>query len=226
MKKEENSKGEETYTPSPFNYCDYRCDRCEHQDDCKVYKDEQERLLDHYVKGEDPHDPEVFMDDMKGIFDQTKKMILDMAQGQGFDLDGIEDVEVPHVDPKGYVLYRLVRAYSDEAHVFLKLLQEEGITEETEEAYDDLMWYHTLIVAKTGRLVSTFEDDLRDEEMQEIEETGTLGVINKSIRISHAALDTMLRELPEHLQDIAELITMLNRVEEQISKDIRQKAGS
>jgi hypothetical protein len=50
-------------------------------------------------------------------------------------------------------------------------------------------------------------------------------VINKSLRISRAALETMLRELPEHLQNIAELIQMLNRIEEQIKKDIRQKIG-
>jgi len=214
------------YTPSPFSFCDYRCDRCEFQDTCKVYKDEQERLLEHYVKGEDPHDPDVFMNDMKDIFDQTKQMILGFAQKEGFDLDNTDDVEVPHIDPNEYKLYRLVRAYADEAHVFLKLLQREGISDEIEEAYDDLMWYHTLIVAKTGRLVSTFEDDARDAEMQAMEETGTLRVIEKCIRISRAGLETMLRELPEYLQDVAELISMLNRVEEQIDKDIRQKVGS
>lgn len=222
--KEQEEKGR--YTPLPYNYCDYRCDRCEHQDTCKVYKDEQERLLEHYVKGEDPHDPAVFMNDMKGIVDQTREMILNIAQEKGFDFDSIEDVEVPQVDPKQYVLYRLVRAYADEAHVFLRQLQQEGITEDAEEAYDDLMWYHTLLVAKTGRLVSTFEDDLRDEGMQDIEEKGTLGVISKCIRISRGALEIMLGELPEHLQTIADLVDLLNRVEQQINRDIRRKVGS
>jgi hypothetical protein len=217
---------EEKCTPSPYNYCDYRCDRCEHQNDCKVFKDDQERLIEHYIKGEDPHDPEIFMNDMKEIFDQTRKMIMDIAQEQGFDLDSIEDVEVPHIDPKEYVLYRLVREYADEAHVFLKQLQQEGITEDAEEAYSDIMWYHTLIVAKTGRLVSTFEDGLRDTEMQDIEERGTLGVIDKCIRVSRCALETMLNELPEHLQTIADLMDLLKTIEQQINKDIRQKVGS
>ncbi|MBN2619483.1 hypothetical protein JXB22_00215 [candidate division WOR-3 bacterium] len=227
-KKRENEIKEEKehYTPSPYNYCDYRCDRCEHQKTCKVYKDEQERLIEHYVKGEDPHDPDVFMNDMKDIFDRTREMIMNIAQEEGFDLDSIEDVEVPHVDPKQYVLYCLAREYADEAHVFLKQLQQDGITEEAEDAFDDLMWYHTLIMAKAGRLVSTFEDDLRDEKMQEIEEKGTLSVIDKCIRVSRSALETMLSELPEYLQTIAELMDLLKRTEQQINKDIRQKVGS
>lgn len=222
----QQEEGEEEYTPSPYNYCDYRCDRCEYQETCKVYKDEQERLLEHYVRGEDPHDPDIFMNDMKDIFDETRQMIVNIAQEEGFDIDSIEDVEVPRVDPKEFVLYRLVREYSNEAHGFLKQLREEGITEEAEEAYDDLMWYHTLIVAKTGRLVSTFEDGVRDEKMQAIEEQGTLGVIDKCVRISRSALETMLSELPEHLQTIADLMELLKRVEQQINKDIRQKVDA
>jgi hypothetical protein len=62
--------------------------------------------------------------------------------------------------------------------------------------------------------------------MQEIEETGTLRVIDKCIRSSTTALEIMLRESPEYLQTITELTTMLNRIEEQIRKDIREKAGS
>jgi len=217
---------EEKYTPSPFSYCDYRCDRCEHQETCKVFRDEQERLLEHYIKGEDPHDPEIFMNDMKDIFNQTHQMILNIAQEEGFDLDSMEEVEVLRVDPKKYVLYCLIREYSNEAHVFLKQLRQEGITEESEEAYDDLMWYHTLIIAKAGRLVSTFEDGLRDEEMQDREEKGTLSVIDKCIRVSRSALEIMLSELPEHLETIAHLLDLLKRVEKQVSKDIHQKVGS
>jgi hypothetical protein len=88
------------------------------------------------------------------------------------------------------------------------------------------MWYHTLIVAKTGRLISGFAEGLRDEEMQEIEEKGTLGVINKCIRISRQALEIMLNELPEDLHTIAALMELLKNVEKQINKNIRQKVGS
>ena len=85
---------------------------------------------------------------------------------------------------------------------------------------------HTLIVAKAGRLVSGFVDGLRDEEMQEIEEKGTLGVIDKCIRISRQALEVMLNELPEDLHTIADLMELLKNVEQQINKDIHQKVGS
>ena len=62
--------------------------------------------------------------------------------------------------------------------------------------------------------------------MQEIEEKGTLKVIGKCIHSSQAALETMLRELPEYLQTVAELTAMLKRVEDQIDTDIREKVGT
>jgi len=191
-----------------------------------VYKDDQERVLSHYTRGEDPNDPDVFLNDIKKIFDDTKEMIKNIAQEQGFNIDNVDDVEAPAFDPDVYVLYRLAKQYSKDAHAFMQLLAHDGIPQELNDAYDDLMWYHTLIVAKTGRLVSSFADGLRDEELQRREEEGTVGVINKCIRVSDDALQCMLNELPEYLQTIADLKDMLQRIDRQIKHDIRQKVGT
>jgi hypothetical protein len=224
-KKEEKEEKEREpeYEPSPFNYCDYRCDRCEHQDTCKVFKDDQERLLQHYLKGEDPYDPEIFMNDLKEIFDKTKNMVIDLAEKEGIELDDIPDEEVPRVDPHEYVIYQLAREYCRTAHDFIKHIDEEGVPESLKEEFSDFVWHHTLIPAKTGRLVSGFVDGLRDEELSRIEEAGTLGVIKKGIDLSKNALDLMLNELPDDLHSIAELLNLLSQLEKQIQKDIRQK---
>jgi hypothetical protein len=211
------------HKPPPFNYCDYRCDRCDEQANCRVFKDDQERLLDHFRKGEDPYDPKIFMNDLKEIFGKTEKMIRKMAKEQGIDLDEAGDVEVPEVDPEEYVLYRLAYNYFQEASAFVKTLEKTGFPEAVQPDFDDFVWYHTLIAAKTGRLVSGFVDDFLDEEITKVEEEGTIGVIKKGIALSKNALQGMLSELPDHFYAIADLLDILKRIERQLEVDIRQK---
>ena len=211
------------FKPPPFNYCDYRCDRCDEQEDCRVFKDDQERLLDHYRKGEDPYDPEIFMSDLKEIFSRTEKMIKKAAQEHGIDLDDISEDEVPEVEPEEYVIYRLAYKYFEEANAFIKALDKSGVPENIKPYYDDLVWYHTLIAAKSGRLVSGFIDDLLDDEVSAVEEEGTVSVISKGIRLSRNALESMLSEFPDHLHRIADLVDLLKQIEKQIEIDIRQK---
>lgn len=213
----------EAFKPPPFNYCDYRCDRCDKRETCRVYKDDQERLLDHYRKGEDPYDPKIFMNDLKEIFTKTEKMIRKIAQEQGIDLEGASEEEMPEVNPEEYVIYRLAYQYFKEANVLVKDLEHSGIPENLQQDFDDFVWYHTLIAAKTGRLVSGFIDDYLDEDITKLEEDGTIGVIRKGIDLSKQALENMLNELPDHLYTIADLTDLLRRIEKQLDVDIRQK---
>lgn len=213
------------YTPPPFNYCDYRCDRCEEQERCRVFKEEQERLLSHYVKGEDPNDPQIFVKDIQNIFERTQQMIMKMAREHGVDVDNLKTSEPPEIDPNAYVIYRLAHEYYKHARSFITELEHAGIPAMLEEEFRDLVWYHTLIVAKSGRLVSGFIDDVIDDELQQYEEQGTLQVIQKGIDLSKSALEKMLGELPDSLHTIAHLLELLKRLEEQLAGDIRQKVG-
>lgn len=213
------------FKSSPYNYCDYRCERCDEKDNCRVYKDNEERALQHYLKGEDPYDPEVFLKDLHNIFAKTKNMVKDMAKKQGIDIDVSPDEQVPEVNPEEYTIYCIAHEYFKEASSFIKELQTSGIPNSMEEDFSDLVWYHTLIAAKSGRLVSGFIDDFFDDEVQEVEEKGTLKVINKGIDLSKKALQNMLNELPDHLLQIADLMALLKRLEDIIKTDIRQKVA-
>ncbi|RKX69897.1 hypothetical protein DRP53_06785 [candidate division WOR-3 bacterium] len=211
------------FKPPPYSYCDYRCDRCSERDRCAVYREDQERLLQHYLKGEDPDDPEVFTRDLEEIFQRTEAMIREWAEKEGIDIDELDDEEYPKVNPNDFVIYRLAREYFQAAHRFIQTLEREGIPAEVADDYEDLIWYHTLIYAKTGRLVSGTHD-MMDEEWRRIEERGTLGVIQKGIRLSRSALEHMFNELPGHLESIAGLLKILNRIERQIETDLYQRA--
>jgi hypothetical protein len=213
----------DTYKPPPFNYCDYRCDRCDEQERCRVYKDDQERLLDHYRRGEDPYDPKIFMNDLKEIFGKTEKMIRKIAKEQGADLDTASDQDIPEIDPEEYVIYRLAYQYFKEASAFVKELEGTGISENIQADYDDFVWYHTLLAAKAGRLVSGFINDYLDEDLTKVEEEGTTRVMRKGINLSMIALQNMLNELPDYFDRIADLLELLKRIERQLEVDIRQK---
>lgn len=190
-----------------------------------MFKEEQERLLSHYVKGEDPNDPQIFMADIQKIFERTQKMITKMAKEQGIDIKDMKAEESPLVDPNEYAIYRLAREYYVHARSFIAELEKTGIPEVLEEEFHDLVWYHTLIVAKSGRLVSGFIDDVLDAELQQCEEQGTVRVIQKGIDLSKNALERMLSELPDHFHTIAHLLELLKHLEQRLTGDIRQKVG-
>lgn len=212
------------FKPGPYNYCDYRCDRCDERDNCRVYKDNEERMLQHYLKGEDPDDPQIFINDLKDIFDKTNDMLKKAAEEQGINIDELSDEEeVPEVDPHDYIIYNYAYEYYELAKKMIEKIEKTGMPEEIQEDFDDFAWYHTLLVAKTGRLVSGFEDRFFDDEVREVEEKGTLQVINKAITLSKKALENMLNELPDDFQQIINLLNLIKRFEEQIKTDIRAK---
>ncbi len=188
-----------------------------------VYKENQERILNHYLKGEDPYDPDIFLNDLKEIFAKTKNMIKDMAEEQGISLEESKGEEVPEVNPEDYVVYRLAHRYAREAHTFIKELEKSGIPESVQEDFADFVWFHSLIAAKSGRLVSGFIDDFFDEEVQKVEEEGTLKVITKGIGLSKNALQNMLNELPDHLHTITYVMGLLKELEKQLAANIREK---
>jgi hypothetical protein len=211
------------FKPSPYNYCDYRCERCDEKENCRVYKDNSERVLQHYLKGEDPYDPEVFLNDLHDIFAKTKDVVMDMANKQGIEINRISQEEVDQVNPEEYTIYCIAHEYLKDAGDFIKEVEKSGIPASLKEDFSDLIWYHTLIAAKSGRLVSGFIDDFLEDEIQDIEEKGTLQVINKGIDLSKKALQSMLSELPDHLPRIADLMALLKKLEDIIRTNIRQK---
>lgn len=211
------------YKPPPFNYCDYRCEQCDEREHCRVYKDNEERILNHYIKGEDPHDPQIFFNDLKEIFAKTKNMIKDMAAKKGINLENLPDEETSDDNPEEYVIYRLSHEYFLQASRFIKELKNKSIPKSIEGAFQDFVWYNTLISAKAGRLVSGFVDDILDEEMRKIEEEGTLQVLNKSINFSQHALQKLLHEVPDCFSSIVDLMGLLKKLAQQMQTDIRQK---
>ena len=211
------------YKLPPYNYCDYRCENCDEKEKCRLYKENQKRISDHYLKGEDPNDPEVFLKDLQEIFKKTTEMLKKSAAEYDIDIDKLPENEEQKINPRDFTVYQLAYQYAQESHSFIRQLQNESIPEELKDDFDDLIWYHSLIVAKTGRLVSGFADKFFDNEIRKLEEEGTISVINRGIELSRKALHHMLDRLPEHFYTINDLLELLNQLSEQLKKDMRQQ---
>jgi len=75
---------EEEFPYRPYNYCDYRCEKCEFSSECPVFKEELQ------VKQEGKHWTEV----LGNSFKETKDMLLDQMEEMGLEIStDSEEVE-------------------------------------------------------------------------------------------------------------------------------------
>lgn len=202
----------------PYNYCDYRCERCEHRAECKVYKQDEERSLAHRLKGEDPYDMKIVMQDVEADLKQAMDMLRQQAEEMGIDLDEIsdEESEMPP-DPEEYPLYRQSHEFTLNAHQFLRKLREvRSANPVLEEEIGNLAWHHTVVSAKLARAYSGrgLDDELETEDAYR-----SAQVALRSISLCQTALKTMLNETPEFLNDILELLGMAKEIREGIEKE-------
>jgi hypothetical protein len=81
-----------------YNYCDRWCERCQFTDRCEVYAREQRQWERHLLRGENPDDPEVFMQDLHETLDETVQMLEQIAAEEGVDLDSLPPPPEPPRD--------------------------------------------------------------------------------------------------------------------------------
>jgi hypothetical protein len=84
---------EERFISGIYNYCDRWCERCRLSDRCYLYHQEQEMMERHLLRGEDPDDPQVVLQDVGESFRKTIEMLQAMAEEMGVDLNNLPPVE-------------------------------------------------------------------------------------------------------------------------------------
>jgi hypothetical protein len=91
------SDSDERFIAGIYNYCDRWCERCRFTDRCQVFEREQKQWERHLLRGEDPDDPKVFMQEMADSLGEAMAMLEEMAEEAGVDLeaemaeDAVED---------------------------------------------------------------------------------------------------------------------------------------
>lgn len=180
----------------PFNFCDRWCERCNLTEICKVYKDGQRDRRRAIKEGKDPDSWEFTFEVMHKNLQKTMKLIYQGAKKWGIDMDKImeEAKDEDFEDDRKYEqdpLYQFAAKLSTSLFKFLKSLEVVPIDVKVTpivEAREIISWYHTLIIAKTARALSSEdrEKDLPDDWRSFDDRTSAFIVFNSLQKIAEA----------------------------------------
>ncbi len=151
-------------TNSPFNACDYLCEKCTERQNCRVYALLEEKALSKRLKGSMTDPTGASLEDVKESLDETIELLKKIAGDLGIHLDEMTD-EMDGLDEQ-YVendeLYQLALTFTLKSHAFLKRI-EPFIQQGVREAFEELVWYHTIVSVKTHRAVSSDFEGLSED---------------------------------------------------------------
>jgi len=210
------------YNPPPFNYCDYRCERCDKKDECTLYKRDAKRQLERILKGEDPYDMDVVLEDVDLAFQEAMNFAREFAKKEGIDLDAAlsnhdsEDEKKREKKLRRHPFYLTAWKFYNCAREFLNNIEEKIlVTPEIKEYIDDLVWYHTLIPAKTYRALSIYN---RSDSVEIEDSVNTVELILNVISKCRHSIDRLCYYRPKAKPHIQPLSKTLNTLEKQCEK--------
>jgi hypothetical protein len=211
---------DEDRKPGPYNYCDYRCEKCEFTDDCTVYAKELE------AEDEGKETFEVVHESLQ----EAHEMLNQMMEEQDIDISevDVEDEmkalrEIREEVAKKPVV-KLAHDYLTKADDFFKEYKEKYlIPVVVSEAFSDLDWYKTIIPVKMQRSLNSFlQFALIDKEYPEFsleDAYHTSEVVYKALWKSLSAV----RELKEALTDYNDILTELENLLVEITDEFRHE---
>ncbi|MFH1826769.1 MAG: hypothetical protein ABH823_05750 [bacterium] len=198
---------------------------------CRLFADDQKRIIEHYRKGEDPYNPDVVLKDVAKDMNDTMELIAKAAEEEGIDLSNLPEEDCERLDISGHSLYLRANYYMRLVHKFLEKLRRKinavyrsevfllsNNKWDEQEQIDDfreiITWYHTFVPSKIYRaLCSKMEATDSNEDLQQLD----LDDANGSAKVAYIGLTKSLEALygvhkwaPE-LQD--ETLTLLAEVE-------------
>jgi hypothetical protein len=150
---------------SPFNSCDYLCEECSETENCKVFALLREKALSKRLSGAVRNGAVESLEDVKESLDETIELLNRMATELGMSLEGtdeVDDLEQNCIDNDD--LYQLSLAFTMKTHAFLKRI-EPFVKSESDEAFRDAVWYHTMVSVKTHRAIASDYDGLSEDAM-------------------------------------------------------------
>lgn len=149
---------------SPFNACDYLCEKCPETDNCKVYALLEEKALSKRLKGTMREPIGASLEDLKESLDETIELLKKVVADIGIPIEDIAE-QMTGLDEQ-YVendeLYQLALTFTMKSHSFLKKV-EPLLKQSIAEDFDDLVWYHTMVSVKTHRALASDFDGLSED---------------------------------------------------------------
>lgn len=211
---------DEDRKPGPYNYCDYRCEKCEFKDKCTVYAKE----LEAEEEGKDTF--EVLKDSLQ----EAHEMLDQMLEEQDIDISDVDVEEEMKAlraireDVANKPVVKLAFDYLSKIDDFFKEYKEQYIIPVLlSDAFSDLDWYKTLIPVKMQRTLNSFlQFALMEKEYPEFpleDAYHTSEVVYKGLWKSLSAL----RELKAALTDYSDILTELENLLIEITNEFRHE---
>lgn len=177
--------------PTPYNFCDYRCERCLETAECDVYKRlQQEALLE-------KDDPAALLAALQDSFRETENLIKGRARELGIDIDLIagghspEEIWEQRRGTMEDVLFKEAQAFTSSTHGFLQAA-EPLIPAAGREFFDDITWHHTVMPGKIFRALGWKTDGEIVEDAR-----NSSAVAMKSLTICIMAFDELASVAPK-----------------------------
>ncbi|MEW6214508.1 MAG: hypothetical protein AB1478_04795 [Nitrospirota bacterium] len=178
---------------------------------CEVFQKLQENALLNKIRGRDEDDTSTVLQDIKESLQETVKMLKKMADEFGIEPDDIfDDKNISMPDFRNDPLYRLSHDFTMQTHDFLKNIDALA-NEHTREYFEDIMWHHTIVSAKTYRAIASASDDLMTDAVN------SAAVAIKSLNICIMAFDYIFRRSP----DISDGCKRLSAIASTLKKEIK-----
>lgn len=185
----------EKYIP-PYNYCNYRCEKCPNLRECTLAAKETVREAELVTQGKDPKDQKVVFEEVKHIFEETTKLLYKIVAKEGISLDeDLEDYSPP--PPETFPLVELAYQFTKDIHSILEENIPVAIADEISfrEQITDLVWDANLIPAKLYR-ASTGKWEAEREEDDLIKEISWEDSLRSAGgRATHLARECLLIEV-------------------------------
>jgi hypothetical protein len=212
MDENEDNTAERSLPISPYNYCDYRCEKCDATDRCLVYS----RELEDRDQGKSML--ESVSDSIKEAMDMVQEFIrekdIDISDAMDDDENSFQRI---HNMVKEIPVMKLGEEYLHKTMGFLKHYRERYLVPPLiEEAFADLSWYHTLLPVKMHRSLDSlysFAQEEREWGEFALEDAFlTSLVVYKALSKSLAAVETLKKTLTDYRKTLTELEDILVRI--------------
>ncbi|TSC95882.1 MAG: hypothetical protein Athens101410_328 [Parcubacteria group bacterium Athens1014_10] len=192
----------------PFNFCDRWCERCIHKDRCKVYQREFAARFSHIAKGEDPDDPDIFLQDIKKRFKRATKLLEKNLKKSKVESKKLkkETISQNKIEEKAVnvSLYKEAHIFTLKSSSFLKriFIEYESSDEEIIDfkgAIEDYNWYYSFFLVKLHRALigQSYAGLVKDKDEKEF----NLKDANCSAKLSYASLFVCHKSLKKLSQE-------------------------
>lgn len=199
---------------APYNYCDYRCEKCPVKDRCKVY---QKELEEGY---EDKDWFEILEDNLE----EARKMIDKFIKENKIEilpLNEEDPLEKIHIKVQKKHIIKLSNDYLIKTEDFLKDYRAQFlIIPELEEAFSDLNWYKTIIPVKIHRTLDSLQEFVVTEDEFFLEDAYyTSLVVYKSLWKSLSGIRTIKNTINKFQKRLLGLETLLIQIIVEFKKE-------